>query len=182
MDSLKMKEYRRAYYLKNKDKIKEKMKEYRLKNKNKIYEYQKLWKKEHSEHLSAKRKELYNDHYKEQYYQKYSREYYKKNKDKLINYATNYRNSKKSPLVYKYTEINSNEIVYIGSTENLQYRINNRNSTEDTIFANIYREEPEKFIFEIICTTNTREEAYELEKELIRQYQPKYNVLKYKEI
>lgn len=45
-----------------------------------------------------------------------------------------------------------------------------------------HREEPEKYKFEIVCETETREQAYEIEKELIREIQPKYNVLKYKNV
>ena len=178
------KEYKRQWHLKHREEQLEKRRKYYQEHKEELLKKAKIYTAEHKEeikeHLSEKRKEYYNKYYKEQYFSKYNKEYYKNNKDKLIEYSTNYRISRKQPIVYKYIDITTNEIVYIGSTENLLHRLANRRTSENTAFAKAYREEPEKYKFEIVCETETREQAYEIEKELIREIQPKYNVLKYK--
>lgn len=175
-------EKRRKYYQEHKEELLKKVKIYTAEHKEEIKARQKIWNKEHKEHLSEKRKEYYNKYYKEQYFSKYCKEYYKKNKDKLIEYSINYRISRKQPIVYKYIDITTNEIVYIGSTENLLNRLSHRRTSENTAFAKAYREEPEKYKFEIVCETETREQAYEIEKLLINDLNPKFNILKYKNV
>lgn len=189
------KEYKRQYYLKHKEEILKKRRQYYLEHKEELKEKARRYNNEHKEEIKArkknieyreqlneKRKEYYKKYYKEYYFSKYSKEYYKKNKNKILEYSKNYYINSKQPIVYKYIDITTNEIVYIGSTENLLNRLSHRRTSENTAFAKAYREEPEKYKFEIICETETREQAYEIEKLLINDINPKFNILKYKNV
>lgn len=44
-------------------------------------------------------------------------------------------------------------------------------------FDKIYQNNPENYSFDIICYTNSREEAYELEEYYIKTLHPKYNIV-----
>lgn len=118
--------------------------------------------------------------YQKQYYLKH-KEYYKNrkrdNKKEVIS-AKKYADKFNENIVYKYIQLDTNELAYIGSTGNIYKRLKQRNCSykSNLYFDKIYRENKENYKFEIIQKTETREQAYELEKKLIKELQPKYNI------
>lgn len=124
----------------------------------------------------------------------YKREYYKKNRDKIIkntyknkmlntekyaNTRKKYYEKLRKPTVYKYIEIDTNKLAYIGSTINIYKRVCNRKTKngENGIFGKIYLENPENYKLEIIKEFDTIEEAREYEKTLIKALKPLYNIV-----
>ena len=118
-----------------------------------------------------------------EYYKKYyinnknNEEHIRKRNKTNLDYYYRHKDDIK-PIVYKYIEISTGDLAYIGSTGNLNRRINSRvcKKKRGSHFDILYRENPDNFKFEIICEFDTREEAYEYEYSLIRELKPKYNV------
>lgn len=113
----------------------------------------------------------------------YYKRYYLKNKQKRNNKkevvaAKKYADKFNENIVYRYIQVDTNELAYIGSTGNIYKRLKQRNCTykSGTYFDKFYRENKENYRFEIIQKTETREQAYELEKKLIKKLKPKYNI------
>ena len=117
--------------------------------------------------------------YQKQYYLKH-KEYYKQKRDnkKEVIYAKKYADKFNENIVYKYIQLDTNELAYIGSTGNIYKRLKQRNCSykSNTYFDKFYRENKENYKFEIIQKTETREQAYKIEKELIKKLKPKYNI------
>lgn len=95
----------------------------------------------------------------------------KQKKQELINQI---KNLPKNPGVYKFFDIN-NKIIYIGKAKNLKNRVssyfNNKlhDSKTQVLVSNI-----NKFEFVVV---NNENDALLLESNLIKQFQPKYNIL-----
>ena len=124
----------------------------------------------------------------------YKREYYKKNIDKIIkntyknkmltpekyaNTRKKYYEKLRKPTVYKYIEIDTNKLAYIGSTINIYKRVCNRKTkTAKTEFL-------VKFIQKILKTINQRslknlilqKKPENMKKTLIKALKPLYNIV-----
>ena len=117
--------------------------------------------------------------YQRQYYLKHReeqleirRKYYQEHKE----YFQQYRDNHKKCCVYLYKDKNTNEIVYIGSTNNINRRISKRKHFPCCQFDKLYKENPNNYELNIIQETETRKLAYKIERELTLKYKPKYNV------
>ena len=171
----------------NKERIKEYNKEYRIQNREKLKSQSKKYYYEHQEEQKEMQRKRYLEK-REQIIEK-KHNYYLENIEKCkaqgrLSYYKNkefnkqkYENSKQN-IVYKYTEISTGELAYIGSTCNQYERLRRRMSKSANVkFDKIYQNNPENYSFDIICYTNSREEAYELEKYYIKTLHPKYNIV-----
>ena len=149
---------------------KEYQKQYYLKNKETYKEYQRQYRETHKEYFQQ-----YRDNHKEER-KEYNKKYRDNHKEERKEYQRQYRETHKKCCVYLYKNKNTNEIVYIGSTNNINRRISKRKHFTCCQFDKLYKENPNNYELNIIQETETRKQAYELEKELIFKYKPKYNV------
>ena len=166
--------YSKKYYETHKKQCIERSKKWQEERKDEFKEYKKQWDSEHKE-----------------YYKQKFKEYYQKNSNKLLEKAKKWRKQNpqkikeyyenlKQNCVYAYRDIDTNEIVYIGSTGNIVRRVQARKCKRKSNipFDNLYKNSPEKYKLEILCETETREQAYEIEYEYINEFKPKYNIRK----
>lgn len=121
-----------------------------------------------------KRREYYRTH--RERILEYQKTYNANHKDLVNKRKLKYKQSHNKFCIYKFIEISTNELAYIGSTNNHLIRNMNRKSQPRVKFDFIYSQNPDNFKFEIIQEVDTREEAYEIENNLIKQYQPKFNI------
>ncbi len=121
--------------------------------------------------MTKEERKEYNKKYRETH-----KEYFQQYRDNHKEYQRQYRETHKKCCVYLYKDKNTNEIVYIGSTNNINRRISKRKNFPCCQFDKLYKENPNNYELNIIQETETRKLAYELEKELTLKYKPKYNV------
>ena len=157
----------KRYYEKHRNECIERCKQYQKDNREKINIYSNQYCKAHKVWI----KQYQNN---KEYYLSKGKNWRENNKDKIKSY---YENLKKN-VVYKYTEISTGELAYIGSTSSIKRRVSSRasNTISHVLFDNIYRENPENFKLEIIKEFDTYKDAYEYEYQLIKELQPKYNI------
>lgn len=85
-----VKNYKKDYYIKNKEQIRKKTQEYRDKNKNTVNASQKKYKETHRELLREKQRKYYNEHKDilnakhKDYMANYNKKYYNDNKNELL--------------------------------------------------------------------------------------------------
>lgn len=107
----------------------------------------------------------------------YSKKYYETHKQ---------LKNKEEYCVYQYINIYTMEVIYVGSSKRINIRKYDREKNSSSYstckFDRIYKNLPNKedIAFEIVEYFSDKESAFEREKDLIREIQPKYNVLKYK--
>ena len=110
------KKYDKRYYESHKKEIEE----YRKSHREELKEYHKEYRKSHREELEEYHKEYYESRKKE--LKEYRKEYYESHKKECKEYNKEYRKKNKSN--YVYVIIYNNEAVYVGSTTNINRRIN----------------------------------------------------------
>lgn len=125
------KKYDKRYYESHKKEIEEYHKEYRKSHREEIKKYKKEYyeshKKEIKEYYESHREEL--KEYRKEYYEshreeckEYSKEYRKSHKEECKEYRKEYYNQSKSN--YVYVIVYDNKVSYVGSTTNINNRIN----------------------------------------------------------
>lgn len=173
------KEYKRQYYLKHKEKCKERSKQYYSEHKEERLEKAKIFYQENKQSEKERKHKYYEEHKEEIKASRigYFKQYYEKNKEKCLKQKREYYKNQVKPCVYCYIEKETSEIVYIGSTNNLTSRHKcHKSGLHNILFDSILTENKDKFEIKILEECSDRETAYELEKELIFKYKPKYNV------
>ena len=85
--------------------------------------------------------------------------------------------------VYKIIDIRTNEILYIGYSKEIKIRskVHFNSNTKSIIseYMNNFREKESIFKIEILFKFLSKQEAHEKEKELIRLYKPRFNIIQY---
>lgn len=123
MNKQKLKEQRKEYYEKNKDKFAERSKEYRENNKELIKSDKKNYYKKNKEKISEKSKE-YCENNKEKNNER-SKEYYQLNKQKRNEYIKKYRENNKEKLKEKNKD-RVKEYYQLNKENRKEYRLNNK--------------------------------------------------------
>lgn len=183
----KRKESRRAaskkYYEKNKNKFKEYSRKYYYSHKDEVLNYHKKYVAENKEKLIEIRK-IRHEKYREQDNIK-SKKYYYSHKEELKvkrlpgikEYYNNFRRNSKC-VVYAYRFKNSDELVYIGSSNCLIIRNSMRKNRKkvDNLFDSIYSRYPGIFEQVVLFEHEDIKVVRELEKLLIQIFRPIFNV------
>lgn len=175
----KQREKSRRYYQRHKEKCKERSKQYYSEHKEEYHEKAKQFYKNNKQSEKERHKKYYLEHLDEikEKNRIKNKIYYQKNKEKCLKQKREYYKNQVKPCVYCYIKKETSEIVYIGSTNNLTSRHKcHKIGSSHIPFDSILSENKDKFEIKILEECSDRETAYELEKELIFKYKPKYNV------
>lgn len=168
-------EYNKRYYELNKEKLKDNRKKYYIDNKEKELENNRIYRENNPEKI----KEIYEQLKEDGYFKEYNKQYVEKNRDKINLRNKEYVKQFEHDAVYLLANVNQ-EIIYIGSTNNLYKRINGRHKCGNSNLK-LTKERwidlgCDHFEFCHVDGLEKKEERLYIERELIKKYNPILNI------
>lgn len=173
----------KKYYENNKEKLKEYSRKYYYDHKDQVYDYQRNYNKKHKDDLIERRRKRHLENREQdnikskKYYYDHKEELKVKRLPGIKEYYDNFRKDSKC-VVYAYRFRNSDELVYIGSSNCLIIRNSMRKNRKrvSNLFDAIYRRYPGIFEQVVLFEHDDIKVVRELEKLLIQLFRPIFNV------